>query len=379
MNIMIVGSGSYVLGDMYGPGVVLRSVLQWLKNAHSSNPGKASVTITYNNPDTLEAKSAEVSKIMRAMGLTETSISVYFVSDGEVPALLEKQDFSACFVSVPDKHHRTYSEICMKQDVPLWLVKPLCGNWGDTEALLKLQKRTDARVWVDYHKRFDTSNAWLKIKSNGDEMGRLLSYSVDYHQPRTLPIDVFSWTQDVDVFTYIGCHYVDQIFYLYPDAKLISAAADPLKGVVYEKTGQFDGILATLKFETKNGPLMCPMNVGWFNPEGAPTKSLQTIKAQFERGLVSLDQTRRGVHMWTDGGVSEVNPYFFGETLSLDGSTEFAGYGFESVKLFLDSVADGGAWPNRGCAPTLQEAAKTEYVLHAVQSSLVSGCKFVAA
>lgn len=379
MNLLIVGSGSYVLGDIYGPGVVLRSVLQWARRVHALGGQKISVTITYNNPDTLTRKTSEVTQVLQDMRILEDAVSVVFASAGEAAGLLEESDITACFVSVPDKFHRFYSELCMKQGVPLWLVKPLCGNWEDTEALVELQGVTDAKVWVDYHKRFDHSNAWLKIKTQSGDMGRLLSYSVDYHQPRTLPIDVFSWTEDVDVFTYIGCHYVDQVFYLYPDAKLVSATAEPLKGLVYKKTGQYDGILATLHFETEDGPLMCPMNVGWFNPEGSPTKSLQTVKAQFERGLVSLDQTRRGIHVWADDGVGEVNPYFFGEALNLDGSTEFAGYGFESVKQFLDCVAGGENWPSTGCVPTLREAAKTEFVLHAVQQSLTSGQKFIAA
>jgi predicted dehydrogenase len=311
------------------------------------------------------------------MNISVDETSVNFISTRDVVTTLESSDILACFVSVPDKHHRFYSELCMKRGIPLWLVKPLCCDWDDAQALVEMQNSTNARVWVDYHKRFDTSNAWLKIKANRGDMGRMLAYSVDYHQPRTLPIDVFNWTRDVDVFSYIGCHYVDQVFYLYPEAKLISASAEPLKGIVYQETGQFDGVLATLNFETNAGPLLCPMNVGWFNPEGSPTKSLQTIKAQFERGVVSLDQTRRGVHVWADEGVSEVNPYFFGETLNLNGSVEFAGYGYESVGQFLDNITNREAWPTDGCVPTLSEAAKTEFVLHAVQQSLMTGQKFV--
>lgn len=378
MNILIVGSGSYVLSDMYGPGVVLRSVLQWVQRTQKNSAQKPTITMIYNNPETLTAKRSEVGEIMQTMRIPEGQVAVDFVSAEGVADILNSGATNACFVSVPDKYHRLYSEMCMKQGVPLWIVKPLCGNWSDTQALAALQKQTAARVWVDYHKRFDASNAWLKIKANGEEMGRMLSYSVDYHQPRSLPIDVFNWTKDVDVFTYIGCHYVDQVFYLYPDARLLSATVEPIKGAVYQATGQFDGVLATLKFETGDGPLLCPMNVGWFNPKGTPTKSLQTIKAQFEKGLVSLDQTRRGVNVWDDEGVSEINPYFFGETLKLDGNIEFSGYGYDSVRHFLDCTVSNDLWPENGCTPSLQEAAKTEYVLHAVQQALKTGEKFIA-
>lgn len=377
MNILIIGSGSYVLGDQYGPGVVLRSVVQWLADEIPDTSAAHQVWLSFDNPGTKEKKQAEIMSILDDLGVPDTLVNVTLLSSLEARAILEKQDPDACFIAVPDQLHADYAIQAMQAGVPVWIVKPLTGNWPEAQKLAAITKDTGSKVWVDYHKRFDTSNRLLKHQVKQAELGRMLAYSVDYHQPRDLPIDVFSWTVDVDVFTYIGCHYVDQIFFLYPEAVLTSVDATPLRGTVFQETGQHDGVLANLAFQTSNGPLHCPMNIGWFNPLGSPAKSLQTLKAQFETGLVELDQTRRGVQVWSDKGVAEVNPYFFCETSDILGRRRFTGYGYDSVKHFLDLVQTGVDWPESNELPTLSEAVKTEYVLSVVQQSLKSSSKIV--
>lgn len=374
MNILVIGSGSYVIGDIYGPGVILRSVIQWLlQNANDEN---SSISITYNSSSLLKKKQEDVEKILKELGAFG-SLSIEFVVSADAEKLLASGSMDACFISVPDKFHAPYIKSACAANVPVWIVKPLTGNWKESDELVVLLKETGARTWVDYHKRFDVSNRLLKKQVEDQELGRLLAYSVDYHQPRTLPMEVFDWTADVDVFTYIGCHYVDQLFFMFPEARLVSAAAEPLVGEVHKKTGQYDGVLATLKFETDQGPIVCPMNVGWFNPTGSPTKSLQTLKVQFERGLVELDQTRRGVHIWKDDGVAEINPYFFCATSDPLGTVKYDGYGYESVAYFLELVKTGGDWPNATSLPSLQEAAKTDFVVSVVQQALKTGEKLV--
>lgn len=374
MTILIIGSGSYVIGDPFGPGVVLRSVIQWLQDKAGDVPHK--IVMTVNTPSLLPSKQKDVAAILNELD-AEPHVSIEFVTASEATDKLSAGLFDSCFISVPDKYHAEYIRACMSANVPVWVVKPLTGDAVSADSLLSEQRAHNARVWVDYHKRFDVSNRLLKKQIVDGAYGKLLSYSVDYHQPRSLPIDIFDWTEDVDVFTYIGCHYVDQIHYLFPEAELTSVVADPLKGEVFAKTGQHDGVLAMLRFTTSQGTVTCPMNVGWFNPAGAPTKSLQTLKVQFERGLVELDQTRRGVSVWDDKGVAEINPYFFCAAPDALGRTRYSGYGYDSVSQFLDLASSNAPWPNNPNLPTLEEAAKTDRVVSAVQRAFKTGEKIV--
>ncbi|MFC3051239.1 Gfo/Idh/MocA family protein [Kordiimonas pumila] len=376
MNILIIGSGSYVLSDPFGPGVVLRSVLQWTKDSRVAEQQAVTITLTYQSEKKLPEKQSEVEAIINYFNGINDKVKVKFEAASAVKNILAAGDVAACFIAVPDVHHAEYCKLAIEHGCPVWLVKPLTGNYGAAKDLSRICGELSGNVWVDYHKRFDPSNAYLKLKGQAGDYGRMLVYSVDYHQPYTLPTQVFDWTSDVDVFTYIGCHYVDQVFYLYPGARPVSASAYPVKGKVYEKTGQFDGVIATLRFDVEGNELLVPMNIGWFNPAGSPTKSLQVLKVQFEKGLVNLDQTRRGIEIWHEEGVSEINPYFFGEALDAMGNSYYTGYGYKSVQAFLDLVQSGQKWPSSGILPTLEEALKTEKVLFGVQEALKTGKEF---
>lgn len=370
MKVLIFGSGSYVIGDKYGPGVVLRSVIQWLKMANFDADIRPQILLTYTNAKTHDAKQSQVTEINSSLLPKRRAVDINLIDNQEGLEQLKMGKVDACFVCVPDEFHAHYIDVCIASDAPVWVVKPLTGNLRQANVLASGVENNAARIWVDYHKRFDASNIQLKALKNKGDMGTLLTYSVDYHQPRDLPIQVFDWSDDVDVFTYIGCHYVDQIFFLFPEAKLVSLSAEPVKGEVYKETGQFDGVMAQMKFDTDGGPLVVQMNVGWFNPLGSPVKSLQVVKAQFERGLVDLDQTRRGVSIWRDNGVTEVNPYFFSETQNIYEETIYSGYGYDSVCAFMDLVHSGEKWPDNTSLPNVHSSLKTEQVLSKIQDEL---------
>lgn len=372
MNILIIGSGSYVLGDQYGPGVVLRSVLQWLKLDYSLDFGMPKVWLTYQDESSVQTKRQYIDDLCGTFLSDKRGVDIELLHISDLNRATSRNSVDACFVCTPDMYHGKFIERCVQKGWPVWVVKPLCGDLAAATALSDVITTSAPKVWVDYHKRFDSSNTYLKLIKNSKKHGDLLAYSVDYHQPRDLPLSTFSWAKDVDVFTYIGCHYVDQIFYLFPEAELSSVAALGIRGEVYEECGQFDGVLMQSKFETNSGVLSCHMNVGWFNPLGSAAKSLQTVKAQFRNGLVELDQTRRGLTVWHDDGVALVNPYFFGETLSLEGEVKYDGYGYDSIRHFLDLVLSGDEWPDNDIIPTLQQALKTERVLDAVKSATVA-------
>ena len=54
MKILIIGSGSFVFEDVYGPGVVLRSVVQWIAEEQS---GQAfTIVLSYHSPEKLTKK-----------------------------------------------------------------------------------------------------------------------------------------------------------------------------------------------------------------------------------------------------------------------------------------------------------------------------------
>lgn len=362
MKILIIGSGAYVLEDAFGPGVILRSVLSWCARKDIT----PDITLTYNNPAALPQKKQRVADLLAKWGIDQGGVD--FLPSGDGLQNLSKGVYGAVFIAVPDAYHAPYMIEALRVDCPLWVVKPVTGNTADLERLSQAGAEK-GRIWVDYHKRLDPSNMALKTAVTEAPYGRLLSYQVDYQQPIRLPLEDFSWADSVDPFTYIGCHYVDQIFYLFPDARLKRVDATALKGDVCRAIGQPDMVSAHLTFDCDGQDLAASFQIGWCLPNAAPLKSQQRVMAQFERGTMTLEQARRGIETWSATGVTIQNPYFLREYQDFEGRWMVNGYGYQSVARFLDLAKSGAVWPDKPSYPLYGEACKTEPVLEAVRAA----------
>ena len=203
--------------------------------------------------------------------------------------------------------------------------------------------------------------------------------SVRYSQPRDLPLDGFEWAGETDVFTYIGCHYVDQLFYVMPGLEIDHVEAHGLRGPVFERHGglAFDSVLARFDGAWRGRPLSAQFEVGWSNPVGSPTKSLQIVEVACDRGRLFLDQARRGSETWSDDGVSVPNPWFFSRVHDpLSGTARYQGYGYDSIRHFLDftEAPDDRRTAMRAnrSLPWIEEAARVDEVLDRVRAALTN-------
>jgi hypothetical protein len=93
-----------------------------------------------------------------------------------------------------------------------------------------------------------------------------------------------------------------------------------------------------------------------------------------------MDQTRRGVEIWSDDGVVTPNPYFFARLHDpTTGAPRYQGYGWESVREFLDftlrSAADRALALANDSLPWAREAARVDAVLDRVGRSLARSAR----
>ncbi len=371
-RVLIVGSGSYVLEDAFGPQPVLRAVLQWAK----ANGARAALTLR-----TASKRAAVEAMAARAAAETGAADRLEIVALDDAPAILAARPF-AVFVCVPDPAHAEWLDRAADAGVPAFVVKPLTGDRPSAERIVA----RGGDVWVDYHKRFDPSNLAIREAVLDRRYGDLLHYAVQYTQPRALPLDAFAWAAGTDVFTYIGCHYADQIDFLFPGAALERVSAVGVSGEVHARlSGRgFDLVVAQIGARTPDGrPLLATMQVGWCDPSGSPAKSHQRVEATFARGRIIADQKARGLQSWSDGGTAEANPYFFAARRDpVTGARAFSGYGVESVARFLDFCtlpdAARAAWRVSPTLPFAARALFAERVCDAVRRSLDAGGAWVA-
>ena len=374
-TLVLVGTGAYALRDAYGPGVVLRSLAQWCAEnggtdawqiavVHRSEAGRSRVEVEWKRIRSEIAGAPEL-----ALLLAESDESEFTLESAH-----------ALFVCVPDSAHAEYIERGLEAGVPTWVVKPLTGEGETSAALARRADEKNAPLWVDYHKRFDVSNRLLRSALVSGDQGAPLLFSVRYSQPRDLPLQGFAWTAETNVFSYIGCHYVDQLFYLMPGLTVDAVHARGIEGPVFERVGHaaWDTVLARFDCRWRGRPVTAQFEVGWNNPIASPTKSLQVVELACERGRYFMDQTRRGVEIWSDDGLTTPNPYFFARLHDpATGLPRYQGYGYESVREFLDFTLRSPTERSLALAndslPWAREAARVDAILDRVAHSLDQG------
>jgi len=333
-TLTLVGTGAYTLSDRYGPGVVARSLAQWC----SRNGGAAAwrLVVVHRSNAGRERALGEWKTIAAEIEDAPTPV---FVPSASGDAAREMAGSHALFVCVPDDAHAEYLEQGISAGVPTWVVKPMTAEGSRSAALAERAERLGVPVWVDYHKRFDVSNRTLRSAVAAGAHGAPTLYSVRYSQPRDLPLEAFAWAAGTNVFRYIGCHYVDQLFYLFPGIEVRRVTADGIPGPVFQRLGgsAWDTVLARLECRWRDGPLTAQLEVGWSNPVSSPTKSLQQVELNFERARLFADQTHRGLEVWSDSAVAVPNPHFFARIHDpISNAETYQGYGYESVCHFLD-------------------------------------------
>jgi predicted dehydrogenase len=369
---IVVGAGSYVVGDSFGPGVVLPTLLD-LERA-----GRLDRILLVTRSPRPAGFWERVDAHRR--DLESEAVVEEVVLDGD--AGLGDLPFheAAAFVSVPDPCHAEYARLFLERGTPTWLVKPMTGRGDESRELERSARERGVPLWVDYHKRFDASNLWLRRLIDSGELGRPLMMSVQYSQPRRLPLeDLAAWSGAVDVFQYIGCHYVDLGLFLFQGARPTRVSATGMPGRLAASGGPaHDLVHAALDLGFPDGrSLRMDFQVGWNDPDGTPAKSHQRVELTFEAGRVIADQKERGLERWSDDGFAQENPWFF-QVLpdhSL-GRNRVSGYGPESLRRFLAALDDERALASPDL-PWAASALRTDEVLDAVRTSLERGGEWV--
>ncbi len=371
-TLTLIGTGAYATRDAYGPGVIARSLAQWC--AQHGGASRWRLAIVHRSQAGRERAAAEWKTIRTEI---EGVPDVALVEVGTPAARQAIETAHALFVCVPDSAHAEYLEHGIAAGVPCWVVKPMTGDGSQSQALAETAERQGVPLWVDYHKRFDVSNRVIRSAALEGLHGAPLLYSVRYSQPRDLPLNGFAWTGETNVFSYIGCHYVDQLLYVLPGIEIRNVHASGVRGPVHERFGGqcFDTVLARLDCEWRGRPVTAQFEVGWSNPLGSPTKSLQVVELGFERARLFLDQTRRGVEIWSDENLSLPNPHFFSRIHDpISNRLDYQGYGYDSVRHFLDFTIAPAAEQGRALAndslPWAREAARVDVILDLVSDSL---------
>jgi len=302
-------------------------------------------------------------------------------------------------VAVPDQLHYDVIRFCLERDQHVLTVKPLVLKYAQAVELEALARERGLVVGVEYHKRFDYRSLMARREYRSGRLGRLRAGQAHLVEPYYYRHSNFqNWCtcENSDMFTYIGCHYVDLVHFI---TGLLPVSVS-LYGVVDEYPNGNKGYLWTDgRVVWENGAFLSVLN-GMGYPDAGPGGNSQGMTLFCDGPsdgclIRHNDQYRGVVHSYTEAGTdpgdtvyAEPNPDYF-RLLDLgDGGLTPVGYGHRSVEFILQTIlriqADAGDDLDRrrkliqevdqaGVVATPANSSYNELVIEAGRLSLENG------
>lgn len=373
MNILIVGAGMYVTGkNNSGIGTVLASVMQYSKEV---NLGK--VTIYSKSKDSRLAVDEASKRLNKLLG---ANLHVEHISSEELSLedLCSSYDLNCAIVSTPDHLHFEQVKCLLSNRISVLCVKPLVVTAEQNKKLIEVQYQNSVLGMVEFHKRYDEANLFTKDLLTRGGLGKINYYSVDYSQRVSIPTETFNeWIDKTNIFQYLGVHYVD-LFYFMTGYRPIKVMAYGTKGVLSSRgIDNYDSIHANVVWQDQDG-LECisTFNISWVDPNCSSAMSDQKYKIVGTKGRVENDHKHRGIELISEtSNISHPNPYFSEMLLDENGDYKFSGYGYKSIKQFLNDVLQFQAGEKdikyfESRRPTFTQSLVSSFIIEAVNKSL---------
>jgi D-galacturonate reductase len=378
MKILIVGAGMYVTGRHgSGPGTILASLAETSKNTDIET-----VVIAARRPENADAVADAADRINRTLG---TRLPVVYrqisgVSTEDIPALCRETEFDGAIVAVPDHRHHPVTVALLREGIHCLVVKPLTPTLDEAKDLVRLQTDRGLHGAVEFHKRFDDANRYLKKALAEGRIGKILYVDVAYSQRISIPTRTFrAWSDKTNIFQYLGVHYVDLIYFLtgFLPVRAMGIGTD---GTLQQRgIDAFDSIHAQIVWENRqerSDRFVTQFSTNWVDPECTSAMSDQKFTIVGTHGRIECNQKNRGIEIVAEEtGIQSVNPYFSEFLPDTDGAVRFSGYGHLSIDSFvhdLVSLKERKISPADLALirPTFKQALVSTAVIEAVNRSL---------
>ncbi|HHX38506.1 MAG TPA: Gfo/Idh/MocA family oxidoreductase [Armatimonadetes bacterium] len=254
----------------------------------------------------------------------------------------------AVVVAVPDQFHYDTVMEALRNDQHVLCVKPLVLKYTQTVEIEKLAYEKGLFVGVEYHKRFDRRALIARRRYELGQFGEFIMGEARLIEPYYYRHSNFqNWftTDKTDPFVYIGCHYVDLVYFI-TGIKPVEVSVSGVKGKFPNGNEGFLWSSGRVRFE--NGAILTVTNGLGYPDDGAGSNE-QGLVMYFEgddrSGYLEHDDQFRGViHSFLEGigpGGSRynyVNPDFFQFAAWEGAGYKPVGYGPDSVSATLNMI-----------------------------------------
>lgn len=307
---------------------------------------------------------------------------------------------SIVVVAVPDHLHYAVITEALKNDQHVMTVKPLVLKYDQALEIERLAYEKGLVVGIEYHKRLDERALMARKLYREGKFGEFRIGHAEMNEPYYYRHSNFmNWCtcENSDMFTYVGCHYVDQVHFITG----LSPSIISVYGIKDKYPNGNEGYLWTdARVIWENGACLHVTDVMGYPDEG-PGGNFQGLRmycAGDDRSgmLVHNDQYRGIEHCYLEKGsepgdtyYSEPSPDYFKYIDLGDGGLTPAGYGYRSIELIIKNICRTvrrdikarqeliSRYDNAGVMATPNNSSYNELVIEAGRLSILNGGKDV--
>ncbi len=254
----------------------------------------------------------------------------------------------AVIVAMPDPLHYQVVMDALERDQNVLCVKPLVLKYTQAEEIKELAYKKGLFVGIEYHKRFDRRSLLAKRHYARGDFGEFIMGEAKMIEPYYYRFSNFqNWftTDKTDPFTYVGCHYVDLVYFI-TGLKPTEVSVTGIKGKFPNGNEGFMWAHGRVRYE--NGAILSVIDGLGYPDEGAGSNE-QCLTMFFEgegkTGMLKHNDQFRGVtHSYLEGigtagsHYNFVNPDFYRLVPWEGKGYKPVGYGFDSIAATINTI-----------------------------------------
>ena len=275
--------------------------------------------------------------------------------------------YNMVVVAVPDHVHDPVIRAALGHDQHVLAVKPLVPSYGQSVEIEKLARTKGLFVGVEYHKRFDRRALDARRQYRAGRFGRFRCGEAKMIEPYYYRHSNFqNWftKQNSDPFTYVGCHYVDLVYFI-TGLRPVEVSVRGVEGTF--PNGNVGYLWSAGRVVWENGAVMSITDGLGYPDEGAGTND-QCLVMYCEGDdcgaiLEHNDQFRGVSHGYVDrlagAAFRYVSPDYFRLVPWEGDGLKPVGYGFESIEASVLAAGQVNA-ATRGPSAAEALAARQE-------------------
>ena len=256
---------------------------------------------------------------------------------------------SIVIVAVPDQLHYRMIKIALEHDQHVCSVKPLVLKYAQAVELEAQAFAKGLVVGVEYHKRLDDRVLIARQQYREGKFGEFRIGHAEMNEPYSYRYSNFqNWctTDNTDMFTYVGCHYVDQLHVitgLLPKYVSVHGIEDTYPN------GNKGYLWTDARITWENGGVLHVTDIMGY-PDQGPGGNFQGIRLYFagknRSGMLVHNDQYRGIEYCyvekgdapTDKFYSEPSPDYM-KYVHLGGEGLVpVGYGYRSIAYIVNNI-----------------------------------------